>query len=183
LYGTFCPTAIFLSSWCVDCDAHLRAVLLYDVIVILKPGVQTLGSTLVAASFLLLLIKVFTTKSVAGSSVSRRAPTSLVLWTSLLFLRAGISFKTLQAYALVFTARLASILVRASAHSPDRDASCTPQLYCTPLLPLILYCMFPMHQVYEGYLPYDKSGDWFYQATEILALLQVAVLIGAVVFL
>jgi hypothetical protein len=37
--------------------------------------------------------------------------------------------------------------------------------------------------VYEGYLPYDKSGDWFYQTTEILALVQVAVLIAAVLVL
>ena len=28
-------------------------------------------------------------------------------------------------------------------------------------------------QFYEGYLPFDKSGDWFYQACEILALVQV----------
>lgn len=47
---------------------------------------------------------------------------------------AGISLKTLELYALVFAARLSSILF------------------------------------YEGYLPYDSSGDWLYQLVEILAL-------------
>lgn len=37
--------------------------------------------------------------------------------------------------------------------------------------------------VYEGYLPFDKSGDWFYQATEILSLAEVAVLLVAVLYL
>ena len=46
----------------------------------------------------------------------------------------GISLKTLQLYAIVFAARLSSILF------------------------------------FEGYLPYDSSGDWFYQANEIFAL-------------
>lgn len=57
---------------------------------------------------------------------------------------AGISLKTLQAYAIVFVFRLCSILI------------------------------------YEGYLPYDKSGDWFYQACEVTGLLLVCVLIYAV---
>lgn len=34
---------------------------------------------------------------------------------------------------------------------------------------------------YEGYLPYDKSGDWFYQTSEVLALIMVIVLIVYVV--
>ncbi len=50
---------------------------------------------------------------------------------------AGISLKTLQCYALVFAMRLSSILF------------------------------------YEGYLPLDRSGDWFYQASEVAALLLV----------
>eukprot|EP00753_Platysulcus_tardus_P005389 PLAT13249.1.p1 GENE.PLAT13249.1~~PLAT13249.1.p1 ORF type:complete len:293 (-),score=116.69 PLAT13249.1:74-928(-) len=29
--------------------------------------------------------------------------------------------------------------------------------------------------VYEGYLPYDKSGDWYYQTAEVLSLLMVLV--------
>jgi hypothetical protein len=33
--------------------------------------------------------------------------------------------------------------------------------------------------VYEGYLPFDRSGDWFYQACESLALLMVLGLLGA----
>ena len=60
---------------------------------------------------------------------------------------AGISLKTLEAYAAVFALRLTSILV------------------------------------YEGYLPFDKSGDWFYQATEILSLAEVVVLLVAVLYL
>jgi hypothetical protein len=34
---------------------------------------------------------------------------------------------------------------------------------------------------YEGYLPYDRSGDWFYQFTEVSALLMVLALIVCVV--
>ena len=107
---------------------------------------QTLGSTLVSVSFLLLLIKVFTNKSVAGlSSWPRRA--AIVQHSRALPSPAGISLKTLEAYALVFALRWTSILM------------------------------------YEGYLPFDKSGDWFYQATEIFSLCEVAVLIVAVLFL
>lgn len=57
----------------------------------------------------------------------------------------GISLKTLQAYFLVYVARLCSILF------------------------------------YEGYLPFDKSGDWFYQFCEITSLVAVVALIVAVV--
>jgi hypothetical protein len=57
---------------------------------------------------------------------------------------AGLSLKTLEAYAIVYVARLCSILV------------------------------------YEGYLPFDRSGDWFYQAVEILSLSMVLGLIAAV---
>ena len=46
----------------------------------------------------------------------------------------GISLKTLQLYALTFTARLLSILF------------------------------------FDGYLPYDASGDWFYQTNEVVGL-------------
>jgi ER lumen protein retaining receptor len=84
---------------------------------------MTLGSMFVLVSFALLVLKVWLNKNVAG-----------------------ISLKTLQAYALVFAARLSSILV------------------------------------YEGYLPYDRSGDWFYQATEVLALALVIGLVVAVTF-
>lgn len=37
--------------------------------------------------------------------------------------------------------------------------------------------------VYEGYLPYDKSGDWLFQAIEISSFLLVAVLIAHVLVL
>ena len=50
---------------------------------------------------------------------------------------AGISLKTLQLYAVVFTLRLSSILF------------------------------------FEGYLPFDASGDWFYQVNEVAGLLIV----------
>lgn len=50
----------------------------------------------------------------------------------------GISLKTLQAYVVVFTARLLSIL---------------------------------RHQ---GYLPFDRTGDWFYHVVEIVSFLAVA---------
>ena len=82
---------------------------------------MTLGSLLVLFSFGLLVIKVVVTRKVKN-----------------------ISLKTLQCYALVFAARLCSILR------------------------------------YEGYLPYDKSGDWFYQATEVGALIMVLGLITSV---
>lgn len=81
---------------------------------------MTLGSVLSAFSFSLLLVKTFTTKSISG-----------------------MSLKTLQGFALVFAARLSSILV------------------------------------YEGYLPFDKSGDWFYQMCEILAFIMVLILLVA----
>jgi ER lumen protein retaining receptor len=35
---------------------------------------------------------------------------------------------------------------------------------------------------YEGYLPFDKSGDWFYQACEVTALLMVVGLLVAAFF-
>mmetsp|Transcript_40441 Transcript_40441/g.65177 ORF Transcript_40441/g.65177 Transcript_40441/m.65177 type:complete len:298 (-) Transcript_40441:564-1457(-) len=54
---------------------------------------------------------------------------------------AGVSLKTLELYALVFCARLCSILF------------------------------------YEGYLPYDSSGDWLYQAVEVMSLFSVIALI------
>ncbi len=57
---------------------------------------------------------------------------------------SNLSYKTLQAYALVFMARLSSILF------------------------------------YEGYLPYDKSGDWFYQTVEVTALVLSVGLVVAV---
>jgi len=41
----------------------------------------------------------------------------------------------------------------------------------------------PTLQFYEGYLPFDKSGDWFYQACELVALAQVLALLGAMLFL
>jgi hypothetical protein len=82
---------------------------------------MTLGSLLVLFAFLLLVAKVAFSRSVKN-----------------------ISLKTLQCYALVFTARLCSILR------------------------------------YEGYLPYDRSGDWFYKATEVAALAIVLALIGCV---
>lgn len=79
---------------------------------------MTLGSIISFIAFALLLVKVFTTKSVSA-----------------------ISLKTLQGYALVFAFRLCSILV------------------------------------YEGYLPFDRTGDWFYQACEVAALVLVILLI------
>lgn len=82
---------------------------------------MTLGSLLTTFSFGLLSFKAFSTRNVAG-----------------------ISLKTLQAFAIVFVARLSSILF------------------------------------YEGYLPFDRSGDWFYQLCEILALIQVVALLVAV---
>lgn len=82
----------------------------------------TLGSLLNLFGFGLLLIKL---------AVTRKA--------------TNISLKTLQAYALVFSFRLVSILF------------------------------------YEGYLPFDRSGDWFYQGVEIAALTTVVVLIAVIV--
>ena len=76
---------------------------------------MTLGSLLVLFGFGLLVVKAVLTGKLST-----------------------VSFKALQAYALVFSARLCSILF------------------------------------YEGYLPYDKSGDWFYQAVEVSALLLCA---------
>lgn len=81
---------------------------------------MTLGSLLVLFGFALLVAKVAATRKASN-----------------------ISLKTLQAYALVFAARLCSILF------------------------------------YEGYLPFDKSGDWFYQAVEIGALVLALGLIVA----
>lgn len=84
---------------------------------------MTLGSILSVCSFSLLGVKAYAMKDTRG-----------------------ISLKTLQAYAAVFTARLASILL------------------------------------YEGYLPFDRSGDWFYQCCEGMCLLLVLLIIVAVVF-
>ena len=33
--------------------------------------------------------------------------------------------------------------------------------------------------IYEGYLPYDKSGDWFYQSCETFSLIEVILLLVA----
>jgi ER lumen protein retaining receptor len=85
------------------------------------PLSQTLGSLFVLFAFGLLVAKVVLTGSASN-----------------------ISLKTLECYALVFAARLTSILF------------------------------------YEGYLPYDRSGDWFYQATEVSALVMVVGLIACV---
>ena len=82
---------------------------------------MTLGSLLVLFAFLLLVAKVAFSRSVKN-----------------------ISLKTLQCYALVFAARLCSILR------------------------------------YEGYLPYDRSGDWLFKATEAGALVIVLALIACV---
>lgn len=82
---------------------------------------MTLGSLFVLFAFGLLVAKVVLTGSASN-----------------------ISLKTLECYALVFAARLTSILF------------------------------------YEGYLPYDRSGDWFYQATEVSALVMVVGLIACV---
>ena len=81
----------------------------------------TLGSLLALFGFGLLLVKIAATKRATN-----------------------VSLKTLQAYALVFAARLCSILF------------------------------------YEGYLPFDRSGDWFYQGVEMAALFIVLVLIAAI---
>ncbi|CAK9010762.1 ER lumen protein-retaining receptor [Durusdinium trenchii] len=56
----------------------------------------------------------------------------------------GVSLKTLELYAIVFAARLCSILF------------------------------------YEGYLPFDSSGDWLYQVVEVLSLITVGFLIFTV---
>lgn len=100
------------------------ALLIFIVYHFLSDGdfsfLMTLGSIFSALSFFLLVFKTYTTKSVSG-----------------------ISIKTLQAFGLVFAARLCSILV------------------------------------YEGYLPFDKSGDWFYKACEILGLVMVVGLLLA----
>jgi ER lumen protein retaining receptor len=82
---------------------------------------MTLGSLLVLFAFVLLAAKVALGRSVKN-----------------------ISLKTLECYALVFAARLCSILR------------------------------------YEGYLPYDRSGDWLFKATEAGALVIVLALIGCV---
>jgi hypothetical protein len=82
---------------------------------------MTLGSLLVLFGFCLLAAKALLTRKLSH-----------------------VSFKTLQAYALVFAARLCSILF------------------------------------YEGYLPYDKSGDWFYQAVEVSALVLVVGLLACI---
>lgn len=84
-------------------------------------SLQTLGSLLRTFAFGVLLFKTLSQKS-----------------------NAGLSNKTLQAYAAVFILRLCSILV------------------------------------YEGYLPYDKSGDWFYQASELASLGLVVYLLWSV---
>mmetsp|Transcript_24075 Transcript_24075/g.83577 ORF Transcript_24075/g.83577 Transcript_24075/m.83577 type:complete len:289 (-) Transcript_24075:41-907(-) len=69
---------------------------------------------------------------------------SLVLYTVLTTGSAeGISAKTLQAYMLVYLARLASVLN------------------------------------HPGYLPYDRSGDWFYQAV----LLSIVGVLAASIYL
>ena len=80
---------------------------------------MTLGSLLVLFGFGLLVAKLAITRKLTN-----------------------VSFKTLQAYALVFSARLCSILF------------------------------------YEGYLPFDRSGDWFYQTVEAAALVLTLGLIG-----
>ena len=82
---------------------------------------MTLGSLLVLFGFLLLVAKALLTRKLSN-----------------------VSFKTLQAYALVYAARLTSILF------------------------------------YEGYLPYDKSGDWFYQSVEVSALVVCAALLACI---
>ena len=85
---------------------------------------MTLGSLLSLFGFSLLIAKVALTASVSN-----------------------ISLKTLQAYTLVFVARLSSILF------------------------------------YEGYLPFDRSGDWFYQAAEVIGLIMTILLIVALTYL
>lgn len=42
---------------------------------------------------------------------------------------------------------------------------------------LLYACRLCSILVYEGYLPFDKSGDWFYQTCEVIALVMVAGLI------
>ncbi|RYG50126.1 hypothetical protein EON67_05845 [archaeon] len=87
----------------------------------------------------------------------------------------GISLKTLQAFAAVRGARLVSILVR-----PHR--ACAPKRVGTHVsLPTRASCPACLHsflQLHEGYLPFDKSGDWFYQLCEVLVLLLVGVLLA-----
>ena len=110
---------------------------------------MTLGSLLTVGSFCLLVAKVVVLRSAAGLSV-----------------------KSLQAYALVYAGRLASILVRrrrARARAAPRAA---PRRAATSSPP-------SPAQFYEGYLPYDKSGDGFYQACEVLALVLVVGLLAA----
>lgn len=85
---------------------------------------MTLGSVFRWFAFLILIAKVHTQRS-----------------------NSGLSLKTLQAYSVVFVARLCSILF------------------------------------YEGYLPFDKSGDWFYQVVEVLALGSVLYLVYCAVSL
>lgn len=84
---------------------------------------MTFGSLLALFGFGLLVAKVVVTKKVSN-----------------------MSMKTLQAYALVFAARLSSILF------------------------------------YEGYLPFDRSGDWYYQAQEGAALALALGLLAAMGF-
>jgi hypothetical protein len=60
--------------------------------------------------------------------------------------------------------------------SPARNRSNQQSMLLCDRLPLRRL------QFYEGYLPFDKSGDWFYQTCEVLALLMVAGLLIAASF-
>lgn len=116
---------------------------------------MTLGSMLTLVAFGMLVTKVIIHK---GTS--------------------GISIKSLQAFALVFAGRLCSILVSQQSIGAGRlvgrlhrlalPTECTSTHFIVPCEPLHAPLQF-----YEGYLPFDKSGDWFYQACEVLALLMV----------
>ncbi len=48
----------------------------------------------------------------------------------------------------------------------------TLELYMLVFLARLCSILF-----YEGYLPYDKSGDWFYQAIEVMSVVVVGVLL------
>lgn len=64
----------------------------------------------------------------------------------------GVSAKSLELYIVVFVCRLLSIL----RHQGDFSQS---QLVIIDLI---------------GYLPFDKSGDWFYHLVEIISLIAVS---------
>lgn len=109
----------------------------------------TLSSLVSVFSFLMVALKIETTRSCKGVSL-RMMECPLVLFSD----DCSNTFDVLRCFLMTFPFLLAVVLCYFDVIRPGYLA-----IFCFRLFAIVPF---------EGYLPFDKSGDWFYQTCEAL---------------